>query len=175
VNLADGKEARRVEIDAYVASSVAVDEKGSVFFGHYGNEVVGIDPNKGAIRWKYRDRNFPYFASVCLPDGLVIAGGRDKRLHAIDREKGDSRWQFPTRGAIDSSPIVCKDSVVFASMDGRLYCVALADGSERWVYEIGAPVTASLAAADGILIVAAEDGNVFAFKPKSTPQTTPSR
>jgi outer membrane protein assembly factor BamB len=60
-------------------------------------------------------------------------------------------------------------------MDGRLYCVALADGSERWVYEIGAPVTASLAAADGILIVAAEDGNVFAFKPKSTPQTTPSR
>ncbi len=73
----------------------------------------------------------------------VIIGGRDKRLHCIDRATGKGVWTFQTRGQVDSSPVICGDAIIVGSEDGRLYCVNLADGKERWAYEIGAAVTAS--------------------------------
>ena len=62
--------------------------------------------------------------------------------------KGEERWLFPTRGEVDSSPVLCKDGgVIFGSGDGRLYCVNVADGKERWAFEIGSPVPGSPAVA----------------------------
>jgi outer membrane protein assembly factor BamB len=158
----DGTEVKQMESEAYIASSVA-SAGGLGYVGNYGNLVLAFDPKAGTILWKYRDRNFPYFSSAAVTDDRVVIGGRDKRLHCIDRAKGTSVWLFQTRGEVDSSPIVCGDAIVVGSADGRLYCVGLADGKERWAYEVGAPITASPAAADGIIVVGAEDGNVYAF------------
>jgi outer membrane protein assembly factor BamB len=162
LQVSDGTEVKQMESEAYIASSVA-SAGGLGYVGNYGNLVLAFDPKAGTILWKYRDRNFPYFSSAAVTDDRVIIGGRDKRLHCIDRAKGTSVWLFQTRGEVDSSPIVCGDAIVVGSADGRLYCVGLADGKERWAYEVGAPITASPAAADGIIVVGAEDGNVYAF------------
>jgi len=161
--LTDGKELRQIESEAYIASSVAVRD-GVGYVGNYGNLVIAFDPKSGGVKWKYRDRNFPYFSSAALTADRVIIGGRDKRLHAIDRTTGKAVWTFQTRGQVDSSPVVMGDTVVVGSQDGRLYCVNVADGQERWAYEAGAPLTASPAVAAGFIVIGAEDGNVYAFK-----------
>lgn len=163
LSLADGKEVRQIESDAYIASSVAVRD-GIGYVGNYGNLVIAFDPKSGEVKWKYRDRNFPYFSSAAVTADRVIIGGRDKRLHAIDRATGKSVWTFQTRGQVDSSPVVMGDAVIVGSQDGRLYCVGLADGQERWAYETGAPLTASPAVGEGLIVIGAEDGNVYAFK-----------
>ncbi|HEV7868310.1 MAG TPA: PQQ-binding-like beta-propeller repeat protein [Chthoniobacteraceae bacterium] len=167
LQLADGKELRQIESDAYIASSVAVRD-GIGYVGNYGNLVIAVDPKGGELKWKYRERNFPYFSSAAVTADRVIIGGRDKRLHAIDRGTGKGVWTFQTRGQVDSSPVVYTDAVIVGSQDGRLYCVNLADGQERWAYEVGAPLTASPAIAGGYIVIGAEDGNVYAFK---SPQT----
>jgi len=169
LQIADGKEVRQIESDAYIASTVSVRD-GIGYVGNYGNMVMAFDPKSGEIKWKYRDRNFPYYSSAAVTDDRVIIGGRDKRLHCLDRATGKVVWLFQTRGEVDSSPVVCGDSIVVGSGDGRLYDVGLADGKERWSYAIGAPVTASPAAADGCVVVGAEDGNVYCFgRPEPTP------
>ncbi|MEO8353871.1 MAG: PQQ-binding-like beta-propeller repeat protein [Chthoniobacteraceae bacterium] len=162
LRVADGTEVHQIESDAYIASSVASAD-GLGYVGNYGNLVIAFNPKTGEILWKYRDRNFPYFSSAAVTDDRVIIGGRDKRLHCIDRAKGEGVWKFQTRGEVESSPVVCGDAVVVGSADGRLYCVGLPDGKERWNYEIGAAVTASPAAADGMIVVGAEDGTIYAF------------
>jgi outer membrane protein assembly factor BamB len=162
LQLADGKELRQIESTAYIASSVATAD-GLGYVGNYGNIVLAFDPKGGEVKWKYRDRNFPYFSSAAVTADRVILGGRDKRLHCIDRASGKGVWTFQTRGEVESSPVVCGDAIIVGSADGRLYCVALADGKERWAYEIGAPVTASPAVADGRIVVGAEDGSVYCF------------
>jgi len=150
---------------ADIAGSAAVD--GTMgYVGHYGNEVLAFSPSEGSITWKYRDRNFAYFSSPALTDTQVLIGGRDKRLHCIDRAKGTGVWTFQTRGQVDSSPVICGDAVIVGSEDGRLYCVNLADGKERWAYEIGAPITASPAAADGRIVIGAEDGALYCLGQK---------
>ena len=167
LSLADGKELRQIDSEAYIASSVAVRD-GLGYVGNYGNLVIAFDPKSGEVKWKYRDRNFPYFSSAAVTADRVIIGGRDKRLHAIDRATGKGVWTFQTRGQVDSSPVVCGDAVIVGSQDGRLYCVGLADGQERWAYEAGAPLTASPAVGAGFIVIGAEDGNVYAFKAPTT-------
>jgi outer membrane protein assembly factor BamB len=168
LQLADGKETRQIESEAYIASTVAVMD-GFGYVGNYGNLVMAFDPATGETKWKYHDRNFPYYSSAALTEDRVVIGGRDKRLHCLDRATGKPVWIFQTRGEVDSSPVICADAIVVGSGDGRLYCVGLADGKERWTYEIGAPVTASPAAADGVIVIGAEDGNVYCIgKPTSS-------
>jgi len=162
VQLKDGKELRQIETEAYISSSIAVAD-GIGYVGNYGNVVVAYDLRTGETKWKYRDREFPYFSSAAVTADRVIIGGRDKRLHCIERSTGKSVWNFQSRGQIDSSPVVCGDGIIVGSQDGRLYCVGLGDGKERWTYEIGAPITGSPAVADGMIVVGAEDGNVLAF------------
>lgn len=170
VSAVDGKQLRQIEAEAYVASSVAVAEDGTAYVGHYGNVVIGMNPKEATISWKYRERQFPYVSSAAVTKDRVVIGGGDKRLHCIERETGKGLWQFPTRGKVDGSPVVCGDTVVFGSMDGRLYGAALGDGTERWVYDLGSPVAASPAVSDGWIVVGTEDGVVHGLKvPSKTP------
>lgn len=180
LQLSDGKELRQIDSEAYIASSVAVMD-GLGYVGNYGNLVIAFDPTNGEVKWKYRDRNFPYYSSAALTADRVIIGCRDKRLHCIDRATGKGVWTFQSRGQVDSSPVICGDGIIVGSEDGRLYCVNLADGTERWAYEIGAPVTASPAVAGGLIVIGAEDGNVYAFgsassaSASSSSQTNPAK
>ena len=148
VKISDGKEARQIETEAYIASSIAVKD-GIGYVGNYGNVVVAMDLRGGETKWKFHDKDFPYFSSAAVTADRVLIGGRDKRLHCLERATGKPAWEFQTRGHVDSSPVVCGDAVIFGSLDGRLYCVELADGKQRWAYDIGAPITGSPAAADG--------------------------
>lgn len=163
---ADGQKVSETEVGAYVAGSVAaVGDR--VYFGHYGEEVLCVDLAAKQVRWTFRDRAFPFFSSPAVTDRWVLIGGRDKRLHCLDRETGRQAWEFAARAKVDSSPVVCGDSVVFGSDDGRLYVVELATGREAWSYEIGKGITASPAVAGGKVVIGAEDGTLYAFGKKS--------
>lgn len=170
VSVLDGKQQRQIEAEAYVASSVAVAEDGSAYVGHYGNVVLGLNTKEATVLWKYRERQFPYVSSAAVTSDRVVIGGGDKRLHCIDRQTGKGLWQFPTRGKVDGSPVVCGSTVVFGSMDGRIYGVGIADGFEQWVYDLGSPVSASPAVSDSWIVIGTEDGVVHGLKiPNKTP------
>jgi eukaryotic-like serine/threonine-protein kinase len=162
LSLADGQKVKEVEAGAYIAASVAI--KGPrAYVGHYENEFLCIDLEKGTNAWTYRDKNFAYFSSPAVTEDKVIFGGRDKKVHCVNLADGKQAWTFATRGKVDSSPAVCGDKVIVGSDDGRLYVLNLKSGKETWSYEIGPPVASSPAVIDGTVIVGADDGGVYAF------------
>jgi outer membrane protein assembly factor BamB len=168
ISLKDGSKIKEVEAGAYIAGSGAF-EKGKFYIGHYENEFLCADLDEGKIAWKFKDRNFPYYSSPALTADRVIFGGRDKKLHCLNRENGEEIWSFSARGKVDSSPVVVDGKVIVGAEDGRLYMVKLADGEEIWSYEIGQPITGSPAVATGRVVIGSEDGNVYCFgavKPK---------
>jgi eukaryotic-like serine/threonine-protein kinase len=162
ISLADGTKVNEIEAGAYIPGSAAMDGD-RVYVGHYESEFLCFDLKEAALKWNYRDRNFPYYSSPAITDKWVIVGGRDKRLHCLDRETGKDRWKFSTRGKVDSSPVVSRDKIVVGSSDGRLYIVSLSEGKELWSYEIGESIIASPAVIDQWIVVGAEDGFVYAF------------
>jgi len=176
LDCATGNEVKKIEVGAYMGNNVVVD-KGIAYLAHYGNKVAAYSFTDGALLWEYGDREFPYYAAPAINAQWVIAGGRDKRLHGLDRVKGEQKWQFRTRGDVDSSPVICGDAhVIFGSNDGNFYAVDLATGEEVWKYEVGAPVKAAPAVAGEFILTGADDGNVYCFRNSSSavPPDTPA-
>lgn len=163
VDVVTGKKVKEIEAGAYIAASGALVD-GHLYVGHYENEVLDVDLQSGVIGWKYRDRSFPYMSSPAVTTNRVIFGGRDKRLHCVDRATGKPIWVFATRGKVDSSPVVAGDDVIVGSDDGRIYRLGLADGLERWNYEVGQPVQSSAAVVAGHLLIGSEDGKLYCFR-----------
>ena len=120
----------------------------------------------GEILWAFEKENVAFYSSPAVSGSAVVVGGRDQRLHCLDRATGAERWALRMRGDVDSSPAVCGDKVVVGSNGGWLYVVRLSDGREVWSFEIGEAVTSSPAVAGGRIVVGSEDGAVYAFGAK---------
>ena len=164
VDAANGNETRALEIDAYIAGTVA-SEKGVAYFGHYGEAFVAIDTTTGKKKWEYQWREFPYFAAPAIGSDRVVFGGRDKHVHCVDKSTGASLWRFATRGRVDSSPVIVGNRVVVGSDDGRLYLVDLDSGKKIWSYELGKAIQSSPAVSNGWVYIGCEDGSLYAFGP----------
>lgn len=133
------------------------------YLGHYGNDFLCVNLTTSKIIWTYHDRSSPYFSSPAVDAGRVIFGGRDKRVHCVERATGEPIWEFSTRGKVDSSPVICSDKVIVGSNDGRLYMLRLSDGTRLWQYDLGDAITSSPAIANGLVVIGCEDGKVYAF------------
>ena len=141
------------------------------FVGTFDAEVFAIDLRARKIAWRYRDpdREFPYYSSAALDTtsggsrAVVIIGGRDKAIHAIDAASGKAVWKFVTRARVDSSPAVAGGRVYVGSSDGKLYVLDAATGKKTWEFDAGDAITASPAIAGGRVVVGSQDGRLYCF------------
>lgn len=192
LKLTDGSELREAEVGAQTASSTALWGD-RAYFGTLGNRVLCIDWKTAKQVWVYEntDRSFPFHSSAAVMSELVVIGGRDKFVHALDRATGKLRWSFRTQGRVDSSPLIVmetpndrprttsqpadresdqkgesigpRDRVFVGSLDGRLYAISLRTGESVWEYDTGSAISASPAAGRGRLVIGVEDGTVYCF------------
>ncbi|MCY4534696.1 MAG: PQQ-binding-like beta-propeller repeat protein, partial [Bryobacterales bacterium] len=165
IDIQTGEEDAWVDMQDYVAASPAV-VGGSAYVGTFGYQVLKIDWHGKRIAWRYDhpDTDYEFFASPVVSGGLVVIGGRDKRVHAIDEATGELRWDFETRSRVDSSPVLAGDVIWVGSMDGHLYALGHQDGSLRWKFAIGGRIVASPAIADGRLVIGSRSGEGDCFK-----------
>ena len=164
IDVADGREVGSLEIGSQTRGSPAIVED-RLFLGHIGSLVLGIDWKKPQIAWQYThpDVQFEYHSSAAATSELVIIGGRDKMVHALDRQTGEQRWTFVTKGRVDSSPVVVGGRLFVGSADGNLYGLDMESGKELWRFATGAPISASPAVAAGRLVIGNEDGKLCCF------------
>lgn len=151
----------------HVAGSVALADH-HAYFGHYGNAFICIDLEVQEPRWSYTHNSQPFFSSPAIGPNRIIFGGRDKRLHCVDRKSGKELWSFLTRRKVDGSPVLVDSKVVFGSGDGWIWVLSAEDGSTLWSYEVGKPVLASPAVVDGHIFVGASDSHLYCFGPPAT-------
>lgn len=163
-DVATGKELKQIEVGSYIGNNVALADD-VVYVSHYGNKIEAYSMKDGMKVWEYADRDFEYYAAPAVYETIVIVGGRDKRLHGLDRATGRSLWEFRARDRIDSSAVICGGkSAIFGCDDGYVYIVDIKTGTEVWHYEVGAPVRSSAAVAGDWVVFGADDGVVYAFK-----------
>lgn len=159
IDLKNGTESRDVEMGSYLIASPAIYGD-MLYVGSHAGDVAALNWKSGEILWRYRGRrDLPYHASAAVTDELVLVGGHDKVMHAIDRKTGTGRWTFATKARIDSSPAVVDERVFFGSGDGNIYGLKLSDGTPVWKFNAGKPVNAGIAIGDGCLVVGEDDTN----------------
>jgi len=167
VQLSDGSEVSTVQLDGYVAGSAALLGN-RAFVGTFENTVLGIDVEDSKILWRYKhsDREFPFYSSPAVTSEVVVIGGRDKLVHAIDAKTGEGLWTYTTKARIDSSPVISGNRVFIAGNDGDILGLDLSTGEVDWQFESGSSISASAAISDGRMILGTLDGLLYAFKAK---------
>jgi outer membrane protein assembly factor BamB len=166
INILTGKQEYEMNLRTYLIASPAI--KGDMLYvGTYASEVIAVDWKKQEVLWRYKneDNDFPYHSSAALTEKYVVVGGRDKQLHCIDRATGKGVWTYPTRGRIDSSPVVVGKRVFVGCSDGNLYEVGLEDGKLLWKFNALKEIAGSPAIGEGVLVfgTAAGDGMIYCF------------
>ncbi|MHB1034364.1 MAG: outer membrane protein assembly factor BamB family protein [Pirellulales bacterium] len=170
VDLAKGQELAAVPIESPTGATPAVAGD-SVYFGTEGGAFFRVNWKEAKILWTYADqtRGQPIRSSAAVTPEAVIFGAQDKSVHAVDPKTGHAVWTFPTKGRVDSSPVVVGRRVFFGSADGRLYAVDRLNGKELWRYEAGGHFVGSAAVAAGRLVIGNDDGTVYCFGAKGKP------
>lgn len=166
VRISDGTEMLRFDSGAYTAASPAI-AGGTLYYGTFNNEVLAVDVEAGALSWRYEhpERHFPFYASAAIARDLVIVAGRDKLVHALDRESGEARWTFRARARFDASPAIAGNRVYAGNADGRLYVLDLETGEKVFEFHAGAAIMGSPAIAGGRIVFGTQDGALFALGP----------
>ena len=95
---------------------------------------------------------------------VIVVGGRDKMVHAIDAQNGAGLWTFPTKARVDASPVVVGDKVFAAGLDGVFYLLDLRDGRKLFSFTAGSPLHSSPAVGRGRVVVSSEEGTVYCFE-----------
>lgn len=159
IDIATGEQAVDMPIGTYLIASPAARD-GLLYFGTYAATVIAVDPMAKKVVWTYEaGKDFPFHSSAAVTDKFVVAGARDKNVHAVDRQTGKGVWKFPTRSRVDSSPVIAGDRLYVGSSDRNLYCLELATGKEVWKHAVGQSVTASPAIGEGVLVIGGEGSN----------------
>ncbi len=164
IRLDDGEEMLQMDSGAYTSASPALVD-GIAYYGTFNNDVLAVDLRQQKYLWRYEHpvRHFPFYSSVAVQGDVLVVGGRDKIVHAIDRGTGEPRWTFRTGARVESSPVIAGNRVYIGSADGRFYVLALEDGEKIWEFNAGAPFVASPALASGKVVIGSQDGVLYVF------------
>jgi outer membrane protein assembly factor BamB len=167
LDVGNGKELAGVDIEGQTGSSCAVAGD-RLFLGTMNNQVLAIDWKKAKIDWTFEParRAQPFFASAAVTDRLVLVGGRDKLVRALDRKDGKEVWNFATRAKVDSSPVVVGKRVFAASLDGNLYELDLDKGTLLHKFALGREIAGSPAVGGGCLVIGNREGVVYCLGKK---------
>ena len=97
--------------------------------------------------WAFKIKDYKAIqSSPTIAGNLVLFGGDDYELRAVDCDTGDLAWSFATEFKITGSPCVVGNKAIAGSADGFVYAVDLKTGAPLWKYEAGQPISASVAA-----------------------------
>ncbi len=167
IDIEKGESVETLDIGDPTLTTPAIDG-GHVYFGTEGATFFGINWQKPQIDWSYQhgQRAMAFRSSAAVADGAVYVGGRNKLVHALDAKTGKEVWTFPTRGRVDSSPVIVGDRVFVGSADGRIYALDRKTGRDVWSYDGGGGFNASPAVADGRLVIGNDEGVLFCFGAK---------
>jgi outer membrane protein assembly factor BamB len=164
LNAKTGEEFGAIELDGQAAATAAV--VGDVaYVGTMSNTVVAVDWRAKKKLWAFEapQRQQPFYASAAATPGLVIAGSRDAKVYAIDRQTGKQAWSFTTDGVVDGSPVVVGERVYAGclSRDGWFYVLDLKTGRKIQEIDLDAPVSGSVAVGPDCILVGTDRGTLY--------------
>ena len=164
IDLDKGEEQSSVDIGSPTGvTPAAVGDR--VFFGTEGSAFwpsIGSRP-----RWCGRfptriDRS----RSAVRPrstESIVVVGGRNKRVQALDPADGKPLWNFAAKTRVDSSPVIVGSRVFVGRGRRTAVCAGPEDRPGVWEHELTGGFTGSPAVADGRLVIASDEGVVYCF------------
>lgn len=123
-------------------------------------------------KWRFWHREATEAGLTSSPgvgNGMVIVGGRNGDVIALNADTGEKRWSVKISSEVLSAPLVMSSHVIVRSNDGRVFGLDPADGSRKWVFDRGLPTlsirgNAAPVGANGLAYIGYDDGTLVALR-----------
>lgn len=91
----------------------------------------------------------------------------DELIFEVERDSREPtrHWAVDLGGAIQSSPLLDRDTLYVSSLDGHLYALETTKGKKRWTFAARGPIVASPVMDDHALYVGSTDHFLYAVEP----------
>lgn len=155
----------------------AVDDAGRVKAFNLSNgrlawetQAVEMQSFGSRVRfWRKRIVENGLTSSPAVGNGLVVVGGRNGEVVALDADSGRERWRAQVSSEVIATPLITSDRVVVRSNDGRVFALDPADGARKWTFERGLPSltvrgSGAPVAGQGVVYVGYDDGTVVVLR-----------
>ena len=126
--------------------------------------VYAFERGTGKVRWKYRSTSVP--TDIVQLGSNVYFGSFQDNWSSIDLQTGSLNWNFspgtPNPGCdLPRSPVMYKDRVFIAGLDGVIYSLEASSGRVRWKRKLPSAPSTSLAFRDKSIYVGATDNKIY--------------
>lgn len=164
LDLASGRVVWTQELEAPVYESPAVGSDRLYVPTTRGTLAAYNVHGDGSQAWVYRaEHPTVRLSTPAVHDGLVVFGGSDGQLRAVDVASGVLQWSFTSDGNFASAPLIAGNVVYAGAMDETLYALDLASGEMLWKHTLDGRIKSAPILHRGHLIVLAEPKYVYAF------------
>ncbi len=135
----------------------------------YNEAVYAVNLSDGRLAWKFpveSDRNRTFFAPPTVAGDLLIVGGYDQMVYALDpKNSGAERWRFEgADGRIIGGAAATEDLVLVPTAHGTLYALNRQTGTLRWSFSTSQPLWSAPLVVEDRVYLSALDHNVYALK-----------
>jgi outer membrane protein assembly factor BamB len=165
------------EFRAHAHSSPAIDtEKNLLFVGDNLAIMHGYDLASGEEIWSHQlpqpgdsQSDIKSTPTVIADKNLVVFGAWSNKVHALDEDTGDQKWEFDAGAKVMSSVAYAPGrEVVYVGTLGptrSLYAIDVNTGEEVWQAGIGSSIISSPAvnADESLVVFGAYNGNLYAL------------
>jgi outer membrane protein assembly factor BamB len=155
--------------DYYYSSPVLQD--GKLLIGGDDGFFYALNPQTGKVVWKFKCKGIVR-STASVYKNTVLFGDTEASLYALDIKSGRERWQYKINGdtmknenfgfdrrAINSSPVIAGNKIVFGARDGFLYCINADDGKTIWKADHRVSwVISTVAVKDSFVVTGTSDG-----------------
>ena len=156
INLDTGKSEHRIPLESQTGLTPLLSGD-FAFVGTEGNEFLAIDWKQEKVLWR-----FPMGRGVHAPaahrDGIVIFGGMDRVIYALDTKTGEERWKYTTKGRIEGGAVIVGNKVYVPSNDSSLYVLDFQSGNRIESIELTGKLATSPAVVPNRVVVATDEG-----------------
>jgi len=154
-------------IEPYISQNVQIIAADGKVFIATARGLYALAAADGETAWVY-PTEMPLGHSPTYHNGVLYAGGFDRRLHCIDAATGKRLWTFDgAHAGYRTSPLVAENLVLLGNRDGTFYAVHAhgtpKQGTLAWTYPTEAPINYSAACKDGVVYFASMDMHAYAL------------
>jgi outer membrane protein assembly factor BamB len=132
------------------------------------HSVYALNRTTGEKVWSV-DLGGAVQGDIALFDGTLLAGGVDRRLHAIKVATGEEIWATKQLGGwVWGAPLLSTDGVFFTTLDGKVHGHRASDGQALWApVALDGGISAGPVQAGDAIIVGTEKGLVYSIDIKA--------
>jgi outer membrane protein assembly factor BamB len=150
---------------------------GRIFFVQGHGYVYAVNVKTGRVSWHKHFRHCAAASPALGKDVVYVAfmqpypcstQPRTQRgfIVAFRVKGGRPLWRFPA-GAVESSPLLVKNTLYFGSWDHYLYAVDVRTHRLRWRFHADDELNSAPAYADGTIYIGSDGGHVYAVYARS--------